>query len=365
MVCAWTTILIVHRLSGTMKNILRLCCLALLVSCSTNRYVSFDVTQPAQISLPAEAKTILLVDRTKHANNAFNVIEGILTGEMPADDKVAAQHMLNSLMNSLSNSPRFNVKIHPERLTGNSMDASLPPALDWNRINQLCMSHQADIIVSLETFDSDFLVTKGTRQKKKIVGDKANKQEVAYTEYYAQGVGNVKMGIRAYFNKTKTIVDQQLINKSNNWEGSGTNPMEALAALISKSDANRRLARMVGDDYAYKISPMPIRISRKFFSKSKKVPAVEQGSRYADVAQWNEAIDVWKNAVSSANKKEAGKLAYNIAVGYEVIGEYGNALTWARDSYIKYSNKLGRSYVQNLQYRIDQERLLKEQMSSN
>src|SRR4051812_46873653 len=86
-------------------------------ACGPSKTVSFNITQPAEITLPAEANTILLVDRTKFKDKTLNTIEGILTGELPADDKAAAQEALNSLKMKMENSPRFAVKIHPERLT--------------------------------------------------------------------------------------------------------------------------------------------------------------------------------------------------------------------------------------------------------
>ncbi len=327
-----------------------------------SRTVSFNVTRPAEITLPAEANTILLVDRTKFKNGTLNVIEGILTGEMPNDDRNAAHEALMTLKSTLDNSPRFNVKILPERLEGNSMTASFPSPLSWTVVDQLCVNHQADIVVCLEVYDSNFIVTNGKRTKKKFVGEGANKKEVEYNEFYAQGLGKVKMGIRTYYSKNKTIVDEQLVDKSNSWEGAGATPMDALALLISKSNANKYLADMVGEDYAYKISPLPMRLARPFYGKAKHAPEVATGSRFADVAQWEQAIDEWKKGVDKADTKVAGKLAYNIAVGYEVLGEYGTALTWAQNSYTKYGNKNGRDYVRILQQRINQENILKRQM---
>jgi tetratricopeptide (TPR) repeat protein len=334
-----------------------------MFSCSSTRTVYFNITRPAQISLPSDVNTILLVDRTKFKNETLNIIEGLLTGEMPTDDRVAAQEALMSLKNKLDISPRYSVKISPDRLIGGSLNAAFPEALRWNVIDQLCTQNHAEMVVSLEVFDSNFIITKGTRVKKKTVGAGAEKKEVDYTEYYAQGVGNVKMGIRSYYNKDKTIVDQQMITKTNSWEGAGATPMDALRVLIDKAEANKYLARMVGEDYAYKISPMPVRISRPFNSKSKHVPEVASGSRYADVGQWKEAIDEWKKGLLKAEPKEAGKIAYNIAVAHEVLGEYGTALTWAQDAYTKYGNTQARDYVRQLQKRINEENVLKQQMN--
>jgi hypothetical protein len=332
-------------------------------SCGSTKTVTFNVTQPAEITMPAEAHTILLIDRTKFGNEMMNMIEGILTGELPTDDKAAAQQALISLKDKLNYSPRFSVKILPDRFIGNSMGSAFPDALSWDFINKLCIDQQAEIVIALEVFDSNFITTNGKRVKKRTEGEGVNKREIEYTEYYAEGVGSVKMGIRTYYNKDKTIVDQQMFAKNNRWEATGTSAADALAMLISKSNANKYLARAVGGDYAYKISPMPISISRPFYGKSKHISEVAEGARYADVNKWTEAIDVWKRGLTKAKEKEAGYLAYNIAIGYEVLGEYGTALTWAQDSYTKYENKKGRYYVYDLQRRIDNEELLKKQMN--
>ena len=334
----------------------------IIFACGPSRNINLTVTRPAEISFPSDTRTLLLVDRTKFESNAVNTLEGILTGELPADDRVAAQEALVSLKNRLNTSPRFEVKLFPDRLTGNSLTAAFPAALTWAQVNRLCTTNNAEVLISLEIFDSDFIVTNGTRIKKRFEGEGTNRREVEFTEYYAQGLGNLKMGIRVYHNASKTIVDQQLFDEKKSWEAVGKDATDAAALLISKSEANRFLARLIGDDYAYKVAPLPITIDRDFYGRSKHCPAVATGTRYADVNQWAKAIDEWKAGLNTAETKDAGKLAYNIAIGYEVLGEYGTALTWARDAYTKYGNKPSREYSSMLEARIRDEKLLKQQM---
>ena len=66
----------------------------IISACGPSKNVSFNITQPAEITFPSDVNTILLIDRTKFDNNVLNTIEGILTGELPADDKHAAQEAL-------------------------------------------------------------------------------------------------------------------------------------------------------------------------------------------------------------------------------------------------------------------------------
>ena len=331
-------------------------------SCGPARLVNLQVTRPADISFPTEAKNLVLVDRTKPDNQAINILEGIITGEMPEEDRIGAQEAVNSLNNELQRSPRFKAKMHPNRLSGNSLTAAFPQALEWPLVQRICSDEKSDVLLSLEVFDTDFVVTSGNRIKKRTEGTGPAAREVEYTEYYAQGVGNVKMGIRAYDPRTKTILDQQIFSETKTWEAVGKSVADAASLLISKVEANRQLARMVAADYAYKISPMPVWISRSMYGKSKDAPALEAGRRYADVGQWPEAVDTWKNGIKSADPKDAGKLAYNTAVGYEVLGDFEQALQWARDAYTRFGNSFAREYVQLIEQRIQEENLLKQQM---
>ena len=222
--------------------------------------------------MPVDAKTILLVDRTKFGSEFTNILEGLLTGEAPTDDRVAAQEAMVNMKNQLDRSPRFGVKLFPERMVGNSLTGAFPNPLSWQDLERLCTSMSCDAVVALEIFDTDFIVTNGTRIKKKTEGEGASKREVEYTEYYAEGVGNIKMGIRTYYPKTKNIVDQQLISENNRWEAVGKNATDAAALLINKSRANSELAAMVGRKYARKIAPMPVSDRKSTRLNSSHIP---------------------------------------------------------------------------------------------
>ncbi|MDP4964800.1 MAG: DUF6340 family protein, partial [Salibacteraceae bacterium] len=74
------------------------------------------------------------------------------------------------------------------------------------------------------------------------------------------------------------------------------------------------------------------------------------------------AIKVWKQALEKRpSTKSSGKLAYNIAVGYEVIGELNLAKEWAQKAYVNYGNKKGQLYVNVLERRMaDEERVMQQ-----
>jgi hypothetical protein len=338
--------------------VLFFCC-----NCSM-RTVTMNAMRPAEITFPSYVNTLVLVDRTKFDNKNVNIIEGVLTGELPGEDKANLQESMNALQTTLLLSPRFQVKKAAEIYTGNSITSAFPDQLPWNLIENICKNYNAEAVVAFEVFDTDFIVTDGKKKvKKQVTGENGVKKEIEVDEYFAKGVGNVTIGLRLYDPRAKTIVDQQLFTTTNTWSATGTSVADAVAHLIRKADATRSVSSSAGSNYAYKIAPMPIRISREFYPKSRKTPALTIGTRLADVNKWKEAADTWERGLGTARIKDAGRLCYNIAIAYEVMGDLQTAKQWVSKAYVNYGNKKARQYSSFLDYRIIENERVKEQMN--
>jgi hypothetical protein len=335
----------------------------LLLGACSKRTVSLQAMRPAEITFPSYVKTLVLVDRTKFNKSAVNILEGVLTGELPGEDKAAMQEAMASLQTALMHSPRFQVKLASEILEGNSITSAFPEPITWTKIEALCSLYNADAVVAFEMFDSDFILTNGKRKKTKEVKDaNGKKQEVEVDEYYAQGVANVAIGFRLYDPKAHTIVDQQRFTQTRTWDAAGNTIQEALAALIIKSEASKQVARSASDAYAFKIAPMPIYIQREFYAKSRKSETLEEGARQGEVSDWEGAIETWEKGLNKGKKKDRGKIAYDMAVAYEVLGDLESAKKWAQKSYVDYGNKKARNYSKTIEYRMREEEKLKKQM---
>ncbi|HET8859306.1 hypothetical protein [Marivirga sp.] len=80
------------------------------------RSVSINTLRPADIHIPNEVQSIVLVDRTAYEKDAIGIVEGILTGEGINEDQDGIMAMFSSLKNSLDISPRFNVVMASEKI---------------------------------------------------------------------------------------------------------------------------------------------------------------------------------------------------------------------------------------------------------
>lgn len=332
-------------------------------ACTHRGRVTMNAMRPADIGVPMDIEHILLLDRTEADQKwQLGLIEGILTGELPHEDHAAVQRALGEFNSAFQMTPRFTANIASERLTGNSLTSAFPPQLTWEEIDALCDKYGTQAIIAVELFDTDFIITDGKRKTKRTVGEGDKKRTVEVDEWYAKGVANTVMGIRFYDAIRKTIIDEQFFRQTNNWENAAASKAEAIAKLISKSEATAQLSSAIAYDYSHRIAPMPIRLTRMFYRKHKKAPAIEMGARLADVNRWSEALHTWEKGIASADLKRAGFLEYNVAIAHEVLGDLEGAIQHAQDAYVKYNNREARTYVATLQARqFDEERLKDQQ----
>ncbi|MEZ5275460.1 MAG: DUF6340 family protein [Opitutaceae bacterium] len=333
-----------------------------LAGCSSTRSVSMNAMNPAEMTFPKEIRTILIVDRSEFHDGTVGLLESVLTGEIPDQDRKGLQTMISELRNQLAWSGRFRTVVASEVLPGNSLTGVFPDPLDWSQIDTLTRKYSADAVLSIEIFDSDFIITDGRRLVKKTVKEEGGETEVQVTEYFAEGVANMNIGFRIYDPKSRDILDEDIYSRTNRWEARGSSLQDALLALDDKMDAARRVSRQVGVEYAYRIAPMPTQVSRTFYGKSKHVREMEEGGRQADVGDWAGAARTWEAGLNFADTKDAGRLCYNIAIACEVQGDWKNARKWAERAYVEYANKEARDYLNELDRRVWREELAMDQM---
>jgi hypothetical protein len=353
-----------RSISFTGKFVAMAVMVILFSQCGGTRNVSINALQPAAITFPAYVNTIVIVDRTRYEHRRDEIIHDIFSGGIPGEDRAAVQAAISSLNTTLQLSPRFKVLTATEVFRGNSLTNAFPDAMPWDEITSICSEYKADAVISFEIFGSNFVITNGNRiVKKQEKDDKGKTYDRDYTEYYAHGIGSIRMGIRLYDPKGMTIIDQQLFTNTHTWDATGNSIQDALMHLVAKSEATRYVATNAARDYAYKIAPMPIRLNREFYAKSKKVPEMETGTRQADVNDWNGALTTWQNALNNnPPPKQAGQLCFNIAVAYEVLGNLEEAKKWAAKSYVDYGNKNARNYSNILNNREADEQRVNDQM---
>ena len=347
-----------------MKNIFRVVLISLILgqfsACTKSVYVK--VMKPAPYTVPQNIKTIALVNRTEPKNKTLDIVESIVTGEALMSDREGAMRALDGIYTTMQEYPRFNIVRTNLTLRTKSLLGSLPNPMSWDEVRKIAADNHADAVLAIELFDTDFIVTHGSKQVEK----KDSKEKVVkVTVYYAEGVAKVKMGVRLYNVITRSVIDEYIFENFRKWDAEGSSIQDAIAHLVTQKYAIEDISNFSGAEYARRICPLWTNVKRSMYTKSEGNEDMKAGTRKADVGDWNGAKESWMNALTSGDIKTKGRAAYNIALAEEIDGRLENARFWASKAYTEFGNKSARNYVNILNRRIEEEKKLEQQLKNS
>ncbi|MBN2350767.1 MAG: tetratricopeptide repeat protein [Bacteroidales bacterium] len=320
-----------------------------LSGCSASR-MSFNVMAPANKVIPKEIQTLAIIDRSVPENEDLNKIEGILTGEGLEQDKLSTQFVLDGLRESLSTSSRYNVIRTTEIMKGSGSGFLFPTPLPWEKVEQLCEKYDADAIVSLETYDSDFIISKDI---------------LSLTDLRVNGTASVNCGFRMYFPSEKSIIDEFHFSHKQSGEIDARSIRAVIGTLITKNAVIHDASFTAGMIYGERITPSWYRVSRDYFKKSKGDYDFEEGARMMELNDWDKATAALEKALESNKMKTRGRAAHNLAVVNEILGDLPAAKEWTTVAWGKYKEKKSKDYGYILTRRIQDQKALEYQLEKN
>ncbi|NNC96054.1 MAG: hypothetical protein HKN92_10865 [Chitinophagales bacterium] len=331
-----------------MRTAVIICLLAIISLTVTGADITFNVLYPAAVQVDQKIKKIALIDRSLSSDKKSNIIEGILTGEGIGQDKLSSQIALDGMMSILQSSARYEVIRTPEVMKTNASGGQLPEPLSWQEIVRLCSKYRVDAIVSLETFDSDYIITPA--------------KKIGESGFSAKGSAVIHLGFRMYNPKNKSIADQLYYDHRMNWSATKPSITEAAGALIDKNSAIKEVSYAAGCKYARRISPSYYKVTREYFKRGKKDDDLAEGARMMEANDWKQAITALERSILNGHKKSKGKAAHNLAVVYEIIGDLERSKKYATMAWGKYKNKPSKDYAYQITKRMNQQFVLDEQL---
>jgi Family of unknown function (DUF6340) len=324
---------------------------AILIICSAAD-ITFRVMSPAIIDLPKNVNTIAIIDRSLPDDEAVSFVEGGLTGEGFGQDKLGTQTTLKGLEDMLRNSVKYNIVRTNVAMKGQDLlSAAFPDPLPWSEIEKICKEYNAEAVISLEKYDSDFIPTGGS------LGEGGRGISVS-------GVASVKIGFRLYHLASKSVLDEYLFTHSMNWSsGSGT-ILSAVVSLTQKNEALRQASYDAGFVYGKRISPSWYYITRQYFRHAKGDDNLAAGARWMEANDWDRAIESLNMALENGrHRKVKGRAAHNMAVVYEILGDLDKARDYAQMAWGNYRIKQSRHYGFILNERIKEQNVLEYQLN--
>ncbi len=313
--------------------------------------VRIQVLEPASDPLTPFADDLVLL-------NSMVVTEKLPGENEKRDDSLeieffnlASREAIVSLAGILNESPGFNY-LAGSRILEIPFGVEEGTILDRELVISLCDSLGADVLVSLDHFISDYDHSVNVRH---------GTYETGWSNYYE---GRLDLHIsaiwRAYEGETGAPVDEYVLNDTMQWVGAAFTRRELDAYLPRNEEALMEAAYFVAINYARRIAPYWMEDERSYFSRGHR--RIRLASEYIENHDLDEAATIYGRLTSHRNSNIVAAALHNLALVYEMKGEYLNALKLARESFSTRMHPVTDDYLDILEERLEKADKLDRQL---
>jgi hypothetical protein len=295
--------------------------------------------------LPENVTTIAVVNRSfSKKDDHESVIESIATGEIAGSDKKASDECLRGIYDQMNGWHKMSIVIPENIKLYGTGTRDIPEMLDWKVVREICDSTKAQALLVLESFDSnsDILASAITNGVNAVMTGNVPPPPSHQVRM------NVFSFWRLYYPAEEKIADQFESHNFLTFDA-GSAPFP-----IPPPEALPKTAYNAGEQYIERFFPGYNYVRRDMYKRGKGRDKQQflAAFRKSEVADWERALEDWKELSKSKNRTNAGRACLDIAVAYEVLGKTNDALIWAKKAYEDYGIRLARDYENQLSYRL-------------
>ena len=294
--------------------------LPFLASCAGIRYMTVETREPAQITLPTNIRKVLVVNNVAQqpdeiGHNIKKLGRKDFEKISASSDSVAIFYT-EALAQFLGEEEYYDEVLYSnnnqQRRDNNFwLEQPILPEV----MIEMLRESGADAIISLDklimnTYRTDHFYQEGFM--------------------YGEMMGRVQSVMRVYLPTMDGQIPAVQYNDSLKWEGYDIKGRNAYAELIlpTAEEAMKELAIYAAEKMTKVFSPHWEMQERWLYTSFKS--KMKEADMYAKNMQWEEALSIWEPLYAKEKGKiNKAKTAYNIAVGYEMLGDMDMAVQWA------------------------------------
>ena len=298
-----------------------------------------------------------MIDRSVPKNagqHILGALEGLVTGEGIGADRDGAAKAIESLVQEMAMSPRFDVGAAERcRYVDSNLFDSL---LDWKLAKRICRDAKADALVSLEAFDSDSFLDVVSEQKK-------DDDDRTYLEYEATRTTDVLTAWRIYDPNRKVLLDDVRDNHTVlSWEETARSRDAAVDRLPSIYVTVSDTGTQAGSVYGTRIAPHYVLRTRPYYAS--KDDRFKEARGYVQTREWDKAATLWRQVRDEGDPLLSAMAKHNLALFHEVNGRLEKARNLAQQAASSGGRGPMKTYYRELEYRVMQQQRLNEQMKA-
>ena len=295
-----------------------------------------DELQPAERPWMQQAQRILIVNNTVTQPENFGhsvAIDGVTFKQEQVTLTNAPLHCIFSATKTMEQSMQYEQLELIDHSQNTSDDFYNRRAMSNAQMRNLLQTYQADALLILNQ-----LVLYNTLESFTV--------EAAYHYAYLQAYAQAHWTIYFPNQRTTSFATADTLL----WESEYQYTRQrAIDQLPSTQEALLYLARHVGEKAANSLTPQWITIPRYLYDCAND--NIQAGLNALRQQKWQQAINLWQQALLSNDKKAAAFAAANIAIAYEMMGDYVSACAYAEKS-VRLFGALKNAYARQQQVSI-------------
>ena len=328
------------------SKVIRLCSLLLVlgslpINAQQQWYFSVDERYLAERTQLQGKQRILVVNNALTQPQDFGhstILDGENKGNVEIDLSRSVLYCLFATTQSMESTGEFNAVELMDISQNHSTNYYSRTPLTFSQAERLCADYQADALLTLnqlvlydvvESFPTD----EGTYY--------------AYLQAYAQSHWTIH-----YAGQLREVTFTQADTLL--WESNlHYNRAQSLSDLPSRQEALLYLASELGNHIGSSFAPSWQTTRRYIY----ELPDLQAGLDAFRLQRWNSAINQWISIVDSKDKKAAACAAANIAIAYEMLGDYASACDYAQRAsrlFGAWKTAYGRQQQANIRYYLAQ-----------
>ena len=325
---------------------IRLCSL-LLVLCSLyvnaqqQWYFSVDERYPAERQQLQGKQRILVVNNALTQPQEFGhstILDGENKGNVEIDLSRSVLYCLFATTQSMESTGEFDAVELMDISQNHSTNYYTRTPLTFSQAERLCTDYQADALLTLNQLVLYDIVESFPTDEGSYY---------AYLQAYAQSHWTIH-----YAGQLREVTFTQADTLL--WESQlHYNRTQSLSDLPSRQEALHYLARELGNRMGSSFAPSWQTTRRYIY----ELPDLQAGLDAFRLQRWNSAINQWITIVDSKDKKAAACAAANIAIAYEMLGDYASACDYAQRAsrlFGAWKTAYGRQQQVNIRYYLAQ-----------
>ncbi len=324
----------------------------LAFSCVSTKSLLIEIPVPAEKTLPTDIQSLTIVTQAvdeKFTDLEADSIQTIFYNQRFNYDTVIydrqmADTTLKVVGELLFESGRYDYVIPENRFLKPFNNSFSGLTMPWDTVKNLTETYETDAVLSLDHL------------KTRVITDYGNETYFdAFSDgFYSAAQAQMKVVYEALFRVYDPVEEKIAMRETMRdtliWEDADVSARNLFSRFTPVKQALTETGIAIALELSEKIAVIWRTEQRVYFNNGND--KLKQASQLVNNGNWQDAITLWKETAENSNSKSLkSKALFNIAVGYEMLGNVDEAISWALKSYDTMYRQATYDYLRTLERR--------------